>query len=119
MSKINIGKQFSPDPSGRFYTDGLASGEKFREEYLKIALDDLKGDEKLEIILDDGVDGYGSSFLSEGFAGLVKYGYIESQELLRKLKFSYNDPDFKFFEDRIKEYISESIYNSHQYKSTK
>lgn len=119
MSIFNIGKQFSDDPQGRFYKDGQGSGEEFREEYLRVKLDELKANEQLTIILDDNVDGYGSSFLTEGFAGMVKYGYIDKDSLLAKLKFSYSDDDFAFYEKKIRQYISEAIFNSVNYVPTR
>lgn len=55
----------------------------------------------------------------EGFARLVTYGYFTSDELLKKLSFTYSDNDFKFYEQKIREYISEAKYNSKKYVSTK
>jgi hypothetical protein len=107
--KINIGDDFSHDPSGRFYKDGNASGEKFREELLKPKfLEALRSKSPLIIILDDDVETYGSSFLSEGFGGMVKKGYAQPEDLLNTLQFSYSDPDYKFYENRIREYIRHS-----------
>lgn len=115
MAKLNIGKDFSIDPSGRYRTDGDASGEAFREDCLKPAISALGPNEKLEIVLDDGVEGYGSSFLSEGFAGMVRYGHITSDELLQKLEFTFSDPDFEFYANRIREYISFAAFKSREY----
>lgn len=111
MTKINIGQDFNDNPIGRFYSDGPGSGEEFREEKLLPALKKLKTNEKLEVIIDDGVDGYGSSFLVEGFAGCVKYGHFKSGELLKKLKIKYDDEEFKFFADKIGQYINEAEKN--------
>jgi hypothetical protein len=119
MKTFNIGKQFSTDPIGRFRTDGVRSGETFREDYLKPMLENLEPGEKLEIIIDDGVESYGSSFLSEGFAGLVKYGYFTSDELLSKIEIKWSDDDFEFFKNKILEYIRKANYNSKAYKPTK
>ena len=119
MNKLDIGKDFSPDPGGRFYSDKMKSGEEFREEQLKPRIESLGKDEQLEIILDNGVDGYGSSFLVEGFAGMVKYGYIQPNKLLTKLVFIYSDPDFNFFEKKIRQYINEANFNTEPYISTK
>ncbi|PMG39312.1 DUF4325 domain-containing protein [Vibrio breoganii] len=118
MSVFNIGKQFSDDPQGRFYTDGQGSGEEFREDHLKVELGKLKVNEKLTIILDDEVDGYGSSFLTEGFAGMVKYGYMDKETLLSKLKFSYSDEDFAFYEKKIRQYVNEAKFASDKYVPT-
>lgn len=119
MKTFNIGKDFSPDPIGRYRTDGDRSGETFREDYLKPIITSLGPDEKLEIIIDDGVESYGSSFLSEGFAGLVKYGYITSEELLSKIIIKYTDEDFVFFEKKIIEYIKKTQFNSKSYETKK
>jgi hypothetical protein len=119
MSTINIGEDFYDDPSGRFYTDGDGSGESFREEHLLPALKTLSNDEKITIILDDNVEGYGSSFLTEGFAGIVKYGYMQATELLSKIEFEFKDDDFKFYQDRCIKYIKEAKFNSKPYISTR
>lgn len=119
MSVFNIGRQFSDDPQGRYYKDCIGSGEEFREEHLRKELDALKNGEILTIIMDDNVDGYGSSFLTEGFAGMVKYGYMQKDELLSKIKFQYSDSDFAFYEKKIRQYISEAVYNSEKYVPTK
>lgn len=119
MSEFNIGEKFSNEPSGRFYSDtGSRSGESFREDHLKKLIKDLKPNEKVTFILDDDVDTYGSSFLTEGFAGMVKYGYITSKELLSKINFSYSDSDYEFYADKAKQYISEAKYDSVVYKPT-
>jgi len=112
---INIGKDFSPDPAGRYRSDGNSSGEAFREDHLKDAILKLAPGEKLQIIIDDNVEGYGSSFLSEGFAGMVKFGYITADELLSKLDIVYTNADFEFYRDKILQYIKEANYNGEKY----
>jgi len=119
MATLNIGKEFSIDPVGRYYSDSDASGEKFREEILRKKINALSENEKLTIILDDGVEAYGSSFLTEGFAGMVKYGYITSQELLGKIDIQFSDEDFFFYKEKVIQYIKEAKYNSEEYQSTK
>lgn len=119
MKTLNIGRDFSLDPSGRFYTDGEGSGEEFREDCLKKLVTSLESGEKLQIVIDDGVEAYGSSFLVEGFAGMVKYGYITSQKLLDKIEILFTDEDFEFYGNKIKTYISQAKYNSQVYKPTK
>ena len=112
MQRINVGKDFSGHPIGRYREDGPESGQVFREDLLIPKLRELGSNEKLEIILDDEVEGYGSSFLVEAFAGVVKVGFMNSDELLKKLTFSYRDEDFAFFETKIKQYISEGSFGS-------
>ena len=119
MATLNIGQDFSIDPSGRFYTDGEGSGEEFREEHLLPALEKLAPGETLSVVLDDEVEGYGSSFLVESFAGLVKYGYYETKDVLPLLSFEFSDNDFEFYAKRIKHYLSSAKYNSQVYTRSK
>lgn len=119
MKKINIGKDFSTNPAGRFRSDGEGNGEAFREDVLKNAVLSLKPGEKLEIIIDDEVEGYGSSFLTEGFAGMVKFGYIEGDALIEKIEIVYTDEDFDFYKNKILDYIKKAKFNSKVYEPTK
>lgn len=119
MATLNIGKDFSNDPYGRYRTDGDSSGEVFREDCLKPSLQKLGAGEKLVVVLDDDVEGYGSSFLVEGFAGIVKYGYMTSDELLDKIELKFKNPEYEFYKNRILQYIRDAKYNSQEYKSTK
>lgn len=80
MKTIQVAKDFSRYPAGRFVTDGPYSGELFRKKHLKPALA-----EEDSIVVDlDGARGYGSSFLEEAFGGLVREGFSKA-DLLRKL----------------------------------
>jgi hypothetical protein len=67
----------------------------------------ISAPEKIKVVLDDGVIAYGSSFLSEAFGGAVKHGLATHDRLLSLLEFEYADPDFKFYEDKIIQYIEE------------
>ena len=114
MNILYIGKNFTDDPSGRYYTDGDGSGEEFREEVLKPLLNELSN---LTINIDDNVEGYGSSFLVEAFGGLIKHGYITKEKLLQKLKIEYTDEEFEMYYEKIYEYIDEAEYNTQPYTS--
>ncbi|MGL4844123.1 MAG: STAS-like domain-containing protein [Aeromonas veronii] len=118
MKTIIIGRQFSDDPSGRFYTDGNGSGEEFREEILVPA---LRKHGRIEIDISTDVEGYGSSFLSEAFGGVVKYGYYTASELLPllELRVSEDMKIYNFYKEKIISYINESNYSSEKYNSTK
>ena len=122
MTTINIGKDFSLDPAGRYVTDNNGKGNdgsSFREKHLKKEIFKLKRGEKLIVILDDGVESYGSSFLTEGFAGMVKFGYIKAPDLVEKLDIKYTKEDFSFFKKKIYQYIKEARYDSQVYDADK
>lgn len=70
---IDVAKEFSPLPFGRYPTDGQNSGTRFREEVLKKAL--LQKDEEVFIDFTNVRIGVGSSFLEESFGGLVRAGF--------------------------------------------
>lgn len=85
---ISVAEDFSRFPAGRFYTDGLFSGERFRTEILLPAI--REGASTILIDL-DGTAGYGSSFLEEAFGGLVRECGIAADSLLRRLEFKCDD----------------------------
>lgn len=118
MKTISIGKQFSDDPSGRFYSDGNGSGEEFREEILIPA---LRKHSHITVDISTDVEGYGSSFLSEAFGGLVKYGYFTADTLsqILTIKVSEDMIIYNFYKEKILSYIKESNYDSDVYISTK
>lgn len=71
---VNVARDFSKYPAGRYLEDGPANGQLFREQFLIPA---LKESRKLTVEL-DGTRGYGSSFLEEAFGGAVRMGYVPS-----------------------------------------
>lgn len=99
---INIGKQFSRFPAGRYKKDGPASGEQFRDDVVKPLLKNT-AIEKIIIELDDAL-GYGSSFLEEAFGGLVRDGFSSSQ-LTEHIEFVSDDLSLI---DEIKDYIAQA-----------
>lgn len=119
MAIFDVGVDFDQDPAGRYFSDNTPSGEEFREEFLLPRLKALAAGEILKIVLDNGVESYGSSFLSEGFAGIVKYGYMKKKVLNDSIEFEYSDPDFAFFAKKIREYIDSAKFSSASYKSTR
>ena len=80
-NRINIAKDFSRYPAGRYQEDGDFNGEEFRKKYLVPA---LKNSDKVEVVF-DGVAGFGSSFLEEAFGGLVRHEGFSKDQLDSKL----------------------------------
>lgn len=80
---INVARDFSRYPAGRFRDDGPFSGAVFREQFLEPAI----ATNRRVIVELDGVRGYGSSFLEEAFGGLIRSGVsvdtVKSLLLLR------------------------------------
>ncbi|MEZ9069445.1 MULTISPECIES: STAS-like domain-containing protein [Vibrio] len=101
MSIIKIADRY-PCPGPRFIKLGPASGEEFRDTWLKKTLH-----KSSELTIDlDGTDGYGSSFLEESFGGLVRSGEF-SDDVILGIKFiTTEEPEL---EEEILDYITDAI----------
>lgn len=88
MKIINVARDFTRFPSGRFKRNGSTSGETFREDFMEPL---LKNGENISIEL-DGTIGYGSSFLEEAFGGLIRSLKISSNDLNLRLNLVSEDP---------------------------
>ncbi len=104
MIEINVARDFSMTPGGRYTKDGAFSGEEFREKFLKPKFEmAIKNSEQLTINLDGGY-GYGSSFLEESFGGLARQ--LGDRRLLNIMIISEEEPDLV---ERINEYIRNGL----------
>jgi len=78
MKRYHIANEFSDVPGGRYRSDGLFSGQEFREDVLEPL---LRVNEPVCFIL-DGVFGFPISFVDESFAQLQrKYKYLDLLQL--------------------------------------
>lgn len=80
--KINILKDYTETPGGRFISDGPYSAEKFRKEILEPAFE--ASNEPITINL-DGTCGFAASFLEEAFGGLARR--FSKSEVKRRIEF--------------------------------
>ncbi|SMF94393.1 hypothetical protein SAMN02949497_1707 [Methylomagnum ishizawai] len=97
---IDIGRDFSRYPAGRFISDGPYCGEIFRDKFLVPVLD-MQGKTTIEL---DNTAGYGSSFLEEAFGGLVRLGFTVRQV---RDAFNLHSEDNSLIEE-IQEYIEDA-----------
>ncbi|SIT15849.1 MAG: DUF4325 domain-containing protein [Thalassolituus maritimus] len=100
--EIDIARDFSKKPFGRNELDGKYSGKRFRDEHLLPALT-ASDDEILTVNLDGVERGFGSSFLEEAFAGLLRQN-IGYDTLKNRLRIMTSNRDY---ESEIWEYIDE------------
>lgn len=98
---LHIAKDFSPNPAGRYVSDGPFSGEAFRERLLWPAIQRCD-----EVTVDlDGARGFGSSFLEEAFGGLVREHGQSLQALKQKIRVK---SAVKTYEMRIWDYVTDA-----------
>ena len=89
---INIAKDFTDSPGGRYRSDGSHSGEEFLEDLLRPRYDQAKMENKLLVIELDGVFGYPSSFVSGSFGVLSSECKKNGEDLLSRIKFVSSSP---------------------------
>lgn len=95
---IEVSKQFSRFPAGRYKKDGLNSGERFRDEFL---VPEFQNPENLIKVDFRGTRGVASSFLEESFGGLIRKGF-SADEVLKRLEIVSADPTIEL---EIRKYI--------------
>ena len=111
-NKINIAKEFTDLPIGRFISDSKdRSGEAFREDLLVPALKKAI-DENTALTIDfDGMRGLNASFLDEAFAGVIRKKCItdlDAEKLLKILDFVPKETYFDPYIDNIIQYIEDT-----------
>lgn len=70
--EINIAKDYTRAPGGRFIKDGPNSGEDFRNKILMPKYLEAKDKKEKLIVNLDGGYGYATSFIEESFGGIVR-----------------------------------------------
>lgn len=102
IKEIRIAEDFSPYPSGRTDDDGPFNGTKFREDFLRPALN--SGNEVIVVL--DGVRSFGSSFFEEAFGGLIRLKYFTVVQLQNLLEVKATSPASKFYKKSIEYYLT-------------
>lgn len=103
---INIAKDYTETPGGRYIDEGLYSGEDFRNQLLEPKfIESIMKNERLIINL-DGCYGFSTGFLEEAFGGFVRKGYDGETFLASLIFISYDNPKVI---TEIEKYIKEAI----------
>lgn len=105
--KIEVAKDFSRTPGPRFRRLGRFSGEAFRAE-IERALSTAAPNEVVEVWL-DGTAGYGSSFLEEAFAGIVRHRLYSPEDLRRRLKIKAKTPLYETYAREARSYFEDAL----------
>jgi len=110
IKMINVIRDFSKSPYGRYPSDGDWNGQAFRTKFLTPA---LRASDKVVVDL-TGYNRYGRSFIDEAFGGLIREDGFTKQELDSKLE--YHHYDLKSFELLITERIEKADYDTRNSK---
>lgn len=100
-TSINIARDYTPYPGGRYPEDGKGNGTTFRENFL---LPIIREGRTADVVL-DGAAGYPSSFLDEAFAGLVRKEGFTPQQVLSAFHFVATQPGFARFIPLVEDFI--------------
>jgi len=105
MIVINVAKDFSKTPFGRYQVDSPSSAEKFRDDLLIPA---LLNNPSEQIIVDfsNVMVGLGSSFLEEAFGGLIRKNVLSHDDIKKRLKIISKLP---IYEQQINKFINNAI----------
>ena len=105
---INIAKEFTPIPMGRFRTDGDTSGQAFREDilYPKIC-EAIKNKETLKVDFTDMLN-LSSAFLEESFGGLVREHGMNRDEVLKTIEFLSENRLLNVYIELSRDFIEEA-----------
>ena len=114
MIEINIAREYSKTPGGRYIKEGKYSGEDFRERFLKPRYLEAQESDDILIVNLDGGYGYGSSFLEEAFGGLIRS--LKNVDLERIRIVSEEEPQLS---EDIKKYMSDALKNEGENKCEK
>jgi len=100
---IEIARDYSPYPAGRYRRNSDSSGEEFRERFLIPAL--KKGG--VIHVRFAGTSGYPASFVEEAFGGLVRSGF-GVDELERRLKLEAGGAEYEVYVLQAWQYIRDA-----------
>lgn len=98
---INIAKDFSPQPIGRYPEDSDFSGTRFRDEFLLPA---IKSNDSV-IVEWSGIEGLGASWIQEAFGGLILIHGLDHNVLKEKFLFK-TDRVSKLYAALANDYMS-------------
>lgn len=103
---IDVGRDFSETPGGRYRRFGPFSGEEFRKRKLVPRLRDaIEKGERLSVRIDRVRRSYQSSFLDEAFAGLIRDEEFSYQEVKDHLSIVSDNPRFTKYKTLAEQYI--------------
>lgn len=105
---IDVGRDFSTTPGGRYKLHGNFSGEMFRSRLVPALREAIRQDYVLSVVLDNVKRSYLSSFLDEAFAGLVRDEGFSKAEVSSHLRLVATQARFAKYVALAEQYIEEA-----------
>lgn len=96
MITINITKDWSSTPGGRFRTEGQWSAEEFRDDVLRPNWKEAKKTGEILLINFDGGYGYPTSWLEEVFGGFIRK--YNTPSFMNNVAIRYTEDDGTLFQ---------------------
>ena len=87
----NLATEFSEIPFGRYLSDGANSAERLQQILIPILQECKNKNEILTVQLDDVPIGIPSSFLEEGFVGIIRNSDLTPNDLRKLLVLETED----------------------------
>jgi hypothetical protein len=115
VKEINIARDFTTVPGGRYAKHGPYSGEEFRDHILAPA---LKDNEQVLVAL-DGTATLMSSFLEEAFGGLIRESGFSYDDLAKKLVVQATAPRYAVYLKMIEQNLIKAAAESDSKKSSR
>ena len=106
--ELNIGKEFSEVPLGRYKDDGEKSGEEFRESILFPKISEARASGDFVVVGLDDVKYITMGFLDEAFAGLVREHGMTMAELKKTMDIRSSKKHFDLYIENTWDYISQA-----------
>lgn len=96
LDKLNliVKNDFSSTPGPRRISEGDFSGELFRELCLEPKLKEAIEKNKILFIDLDGTSGFGTSFLEEGFGGLIRINKYSYEDIIAHIELKSDDEEY-------------------------
>jgi hypothetical protein len=112
--ELHISKDFSKTPGPRYISEGMYSGEHFRDSCLYDKVKQaIEEGTILKVYLDNTL-GYATSFLEEAFGGLIIERDLNYYDIRKVLKIVSTEEEYLI--DDIKKYLSDAHCEKSNYR---
>lgn len=105
---LNIAREFSAFPAGRYENDGPHSGARFLREVLMPKLSEAILESRKLVVDLDGLKVCGSSFLESAFGGVVRSGKFPKHQIIETIEVAFSFPELDRYARSIKKHLDQA-----------